>query len=131
MDELVKSVDALSREQLVALVTRLGLQGVRLPVLLPGAAAAFLPLAPTITAEDKRVVENMVTIFDWLLGGSAGMRLLSRPDPSLLADLLPYLPDVATEILPDLAKRLSSRIVARAMRELYVPAAIAPPSLGA
>lgn len=36
MDELVKSVDALSREQLAALVGRLGLEGVRLPVLLPG-----------------------------------------------------------------------------------------------
>lgn len=36
MDELVKSVDALSREQLAALVARLGLEGVRLPVLLPG-----------------------------------------------------------------------------------------------
>jgi hypothetical protein len=36
MDELVKSVDALSREQLASLVGRLGLEGVRLPVLLPG-----------------------------------------------------------------------------------------------
>jgi hypothetical protein len=36
LDEVVKSIDALSREQLVLLVQRLGLSGVRLPVLLPG-----------------------------------------------------------------------------------------------
>ena len=36
MDELVKSVDALSRDQLYLLVQQLGLQAVALPVLLPG-----------------------------------------------------------------------------------------------
>ena len=36
--ECVLSIDALSRAQLAALAARLGLQGVRLPVLLPGAA---------------------------------------------------------------------------------------------
>lgn len=36
LDEVVKSIDALSREQLVLLVTRLGLSGVQVPVLLPG-----------------------------------------------------------------------------------------------
>ena len=36
--DCVLSIDALSRAQLVALVGRLGLQGIRLPVLLPGAA---------------------------------------------------------------------------------------------
>ena len=34
----VKSIDALSREQLLALLTGLGLQGARLPLLLPGAS---------------------------------------------------------------------------------------------
>lgn len=43
MDELVKSIDALSREQLAALVLRLGLEGVRLPVLLPGEARVLQP----------------------------------------------------------------------------------------
>jgi hypothetical protein len=36
MDEVVKSVDALSRDQAAALAVRLGLGGARLPVLLPG-----------------------------------------------------------------------------------------------
>jgi hypothetical protein len=37
----VLSIDAMSRAQLGALVARLGLQGLRLPVLLPGAARAW------------------------------------------------------------------------------------------
>lgn len=36
LDEVVKSIDALSREQLVMVVQRLGLENVRLPLLLPG-----------------------------------------------------------------------------------------------
>ena len=36
LDEVVKSVDALSREQLLMLVQQLGLQAIMLPVLLPG-----------------------------------------------------------------------------------------------
>jgi hypothetical protein len=38
------------------------LQGVRLPVLLPGAKQAFVPLSPSLSDEDKQVVENVVKI---------------------------------------------------------------------
>lgn len=38
VDELVKSIDALSREQLLSLLTTLGLQNARLPLLVPGAS---------------------------------------------------------------------------------------------
>jgi aarF domain-containing kinase len=65
LDEVVKSIDALSREQLVLLVSRLGLQGVQLPVLLPGAKQAFVPLSPSLSEEDRRVVENVVKIGTW------------------------------------------------------------------
>jgi len=37
-NEVVLSVDAMSRKQLAALVARLGLAGISLPVLLPGAS---------------------------------------------------------------------------------------------
>ena len=46
MDEAVKSIDALSRDQLINMLGLLGLEGLRLPVLLPGRwllAAGFLP----------------------------------------------------------------------------------------
>ena len=59
MDEAVKSVDALSREQLRWLLSQLGLQNVMLPVLIPGAARLFVPLAPPLSDEDRRVVENV------------------------------------------------------------------------
>lgn len=62
MDELVKSVDALSRDQLFLLVQSLGLQSVMLPVLVPGATRGALPLAPHVTPEDRKVVENMTKV---------------------------------------------------------------------
>ena len=40
--------------------------------------------------------------------------------PALAAELGPYLPAVATELLPTVTYRLFSRIAARAMRELYI-----------
>jgi hypothetical protein len=55
MEELVKSIDALSREQLALLVARLGLSAARVPVLLPGAAVGSLPLAPVVSEEDRKV----------------------------------------------------------------------------
>lgn len=44
MDELVRSVDALSRDQAHAFAERLGLAGVQLPVLLPGGRECGPPL---------------------------------------------------------------------------------------
>lgn len=110
MDEIVKSIDALSREQLAALVAALGLSAVRVPLF----TGAMVPLAPRMTAEDRQVVQNMTTILQWLLGDPA--RMMARPDPALVADLLPYVPDLATSVIPDIAARLSSRIVARSLR---------------
>ncbi len=46
MDEIVKSIDALSRDQLYTLAAQLGLQGVTVPLLLPGAKRSTLPLTP-------------------------------------------------------------------------------------
>lgn len=127
MDEAVKGVDALSREQAAGAAAALGLAGARLPVLLPGASVGSVPLSPEVTDEDRQVVSNMATIFGFLSGGrgggaaagSGGFAGLPSFDPRLAADMLPYLPAVATEVLPDLAQRLTSRVVARTMRELY------------
>jgi aarF domain-containing kinase len=40
-NEVVLSIDAMSRTQLVALLHRLGLSGVRVPLLLPGAPRSW------------------------------------------------------------------------------------------
>eukprot|EP00878_Enallax_costatus_P030877 GHUV01033684.1.p1 GENE.GHUV01033684.1~~GHUV01033684.1.p1 ORF type:complete len:571 (+),score=153.33 GHUV01033684.1:111-1715(+) len=116
MDEVVKSIDALSREQLVVVVQRLGLERVRLPVLLPGAKQAFVPLSPQLSDEDRQVVDNVVKIVNFLTKGSMNG---SRPDPALVWELLPVLPTVAQEVLPQVTTQLISRISARAVRELY------------
>lgn len=52
MDELVSSVDALSREQAARVFRELGLETVQLPVLLPFAKRSSLPLTPEVTASD-------------------------------------------------------------------------------
>ena len=53
-DEMVKSIDALSRSQARRLVRALGLGNSRLPLLLPGSARSSVPLAPEETPEDVR-----------------------------------------------------------------------------
>lgn len=57
LDEVVKSIDALSREQLVLLVQRLGLSSVQVPVLLPGAhSQGMLVLTPLSTGAKQNVI---------------------------------------------------------------------------
>ena len=53
MEEVVKSVDALSREQMRALVGSLGMSQLNFP-LLPGSTRTPAPLAPIMTPEDVR-----------------------------------------------------------------------------
>lgn len=117
MDELVRSIDALSRDQARLLAEGLGLEGAMVPILLPG-ARPFVPLVPSVSDEDRKVVANVTKIANFLAGGDAS-RLLQAADPRMAQELLPFLPAVANEILPELVQRLSSRIAARAVRELY------------
>jgi aarF domain-containing kinase len=132
-EELVKSIDALSRDQLALLVTRLGLGAVRVPVLLPGAKATSLPLAPKLTVEDRQVVDNVQKLISFLASGGGGggeggrgaaQQQQQRPGvpdvQAVLTELLPLLPTVARETLPELGAALLSRISARVVRELYV-----------
>lgn len=118
MEELARSVDALSRDQARQVVVALGLESVLVPVLLPG-AKPFVPLAPVVTEEDRKVVANITKIVAFLLGGDASRLASMSVDPRVAAELAPFLPTLATEILPDLFERLSSRLVARAIRDLY------------
>ena len=45
-----------------------------------------------------------------------------RPE-SVVQDLLPVFPEVARELLPELSARLTNRVTARLIREIYVPQA--------
>lgn len=116
----MKSIDALSRDQLGAVVMRLGLQDVSIPLLLPGAKKASIPLTPSLTSEDRKVVENVSKIFAFLTRGASGGVSSDFDGSTLAADLLPVLPTLAGEVLPDLTARLASRITARFVREFFV-----------
>lgn len=120
LEELVKSIDALSRDQLRALLVRLGLQNLAVPVVIPGANRLFLQVAPPLSDEDRRVVDNVSKLVNFLSGGSAARALSGRLDPRALQELAPLLPGVATQVLPELSRRLAGRITARLIRELFV-----------
>lgn len=47
-------------------------QGVQVPVLLPGAKQQFVPLSPSLSEEDRQVVDNVVKIGEGAGGGEAG-----------------------------------------------------------
>lgn len=113
LEEVVKSIDGLSRRQLASLVTRLGLNNAALPALI-GRSVRWIPLAPTLTPTDQAAVDNIVVVFDFLAGErNAGGAALAR-------DLAPLLPAVAREVVPSLLGKLTSRVMARALRELFL-----------
>eukprot|EP01023_Acetabularia_acetabulum_P028063 TRINITY_DN26537_c0_g1_i1.p1 TRINITY_DN26537_c0_g1~~TRINITY_DN26537_c0_g1_i1.p1 ORF type:complete len:789 (-),score=150.48 TRINITY_DN26537_c0_g1_i1:420-2786(-) len=119
MDELVRSIDALSRDQLQQLCINLGLSGIEIPILLPGVKVQSLPLAPQVSEEDRLVVENVTKLILFLVGGDV-RALAGNVDARFAQDLIPVVPSVVNEVLPELSRRLFSRISARFIRDLYV-----------
>lgn len=130
MDEVVKSVDALSRQQFRSLLTSLGLAGVQVPRLFPGSTVGGFALTQPPTVEDERVIANVAIISNFLAGdtgtdgagkenGSPASQLANSV-PALLQELAPYLPAVMTQLVPSISERLLSRVTARAVRELYI-----------
>lgn len=115
LDEIVSSIDAFSRSQLRALVDRLELTDVLLPLWLPGAKQAALPLAVEVSDEDRAQVESVARLVSFLAGGN--VRSLVQAGSM---DVLPLLPRVAQQIMPEVAMRLTSRIAARFIRYMYV-----------
>jgi aarF domain-containing kinase len=119
MDEVVRSIDAMSRAQLKALVNFLGLTGASIPLFLPG-SLRFIPLTPDLNPEDRKVMENVKKLGNFLTGGDAAGLIGGSSDPRVMREITPFLPNVATEIAPEVFKRLASRLSARAVRELFV-----------
>ena len=135
IDEVVKSIDALSRSQILALLNALGLQNAFVPVLVPGAMRPFLPLQP-MTSEDERVVKNIVKVVNFLSSSEvvtqaqgdglvvpnprALQQAASGVNPDVVRDVLPLLPSLANEVVPKVTSKLVNRIAARAVRSLFV-----------
>ena len=124
LDEAVKGIDALGRENAVQVLAALGLAEARVPLLIPGSLLPIsISISPPVTAEDKATVESVTKLLNFLLRGSRSGEvadLRSGGDPArLISELGPLLPAVATEVLPELISRLNSRIAARAIRDVF------------
>ena len=122
LDEVVKGVDALSRESAVAVLTSVGLKDARIPILFPVLGLPnSIALAPKVTQEDKDTAENVTKLLNFLLGRSGNSSGSNENGFSreTFEEMRPFLPAVANQILPTLVERLSSRLAARAVREIF------------
>ena len=128
LDEAVKGIDALSRDNAATVLSQFGLGDARVPLFLPG---SFTPtqvrVSPNVTAEDNATVESVTKLLNFLLRGSrggdegsAGQAPVGADPARAVRELGPLLPAVATEVLPELVRRLNSRIAARTIREVFV-----------
>ena len=57
-------------------------------------------------------MDNVTVIMEFLLG--------SGSSANIMPEVAPLLPQVAAQMLPEIVTRLTSRISARALRELYL-----------
>ncbi|XP_021755543.1 uncharacterized protein LOC110720810 [Chenopodium quinoa] len=118
LDEIVKGIDAVTREQLVKITSSLGIA----PVI--SVFPAFGPikpvsLLPTINEEDKIILNNVQRVVEFLIAGSS---LTRKSNEAINADqamreLLPLLPGLTAKVLPEVMSRLGSRVAARLIRD--------------
>lgn len=138
LDEVVKGIDALSRDNAIRVLTQFGLQDARVPLFFPG-LPSMINLSPSMTKDDKETLASTTKLLNFLLRGKRSDNLgdLNANDFTNFAsgtsranqqkafnEISPFLPAVATQIVPELASRLSSRLAARAIRDVFgaVPA---------
>ncbi|KAL9237822.1 hypothetical protein vseg_012325 [Gypsophila vaccaria] len=124
LDEIVKGIDAVTREQLVKVMAVLGI-GNSVPIM--GLVPTFglirpAALLPSVTEEDKVILNNVQQIAEFLTAGSSVSR---NPNEGIdiarvTRDLLPLLPGISVTILPDILSRLSSRVMARLVRDIML-----------
>ncbi|CAM6088773.1 unnamed protein product [Calypogeia fissa] len=126
LDEVVKGIDAVSREQLARVMVVLGIDRLR-PVfmqsvlpLLPGLRP--LTYVPSVTPEDETVLNNVNRILEFLTIGTPASSSVTQNRNlqiyDIVQELLPVLPNVASQLLPEIVNRLVSRVVARTLREI-------------
>ncbi|KAK4482529.1 hypothetical protein RD792_009688, partial [Penstemon davidsonii] len=111
LDEIVKGIDAVTREQLVQIMAFLGIGNVSplfslVPTLGPVRTAALLP---TITEEDKVILNNVQKIVEFLAAGTVSSSNQGVNVPQVIRELLPVLPGLSATVLPEVLSRLTSR----------------------
>ncbi|KAM3356887.1 hypothetical protein P3S68_023601 [Capsicum galapagoense] len=121
LDEIVKGIDALTREQLVQIMAYLGI-GNAIPVfsMVPSAFVPIRPaaLVPYVTEEDRIILNNVQKIIQFLTAGTASNQGLEGANVNkVIQELLPVLPGLSAKVLPEILSRLSSRVMARLIRD--------------
>ncbi|KAL8137943.1 hypothetical protein V2J09_003944 [Rumex salicifolius] len=116
LDEIVKGIDAVAREQLLGIAVALGIGNIVnvVPSFGPIKPVMFLP---TITKEDKVILSNVQRVLGFLTAGVSARSNEVMDVSRVTRELLPVLPGVSAQVLPELLSRLSSRIMARLLRE--------------
>ncbi|GMN62523.1 hypothetical protein TIFTF001_031593 [Ficus carica] len=124
LDEIVKGIDAVTREQLVRIMALLGLANPTPIFSMVPTFGPFKPagLLPSVTEEDKVILNNVQKVFEFLTAGSSISRTpnLGINVARVIQELLPVLPGISATILPEVLNRLTSRILARIIRDTFL-----------
>ncbi|CAF2153155.1 unnamed protein product [Brassica rapa] len=124
LDEIVKGIDAITREQLVQAMAVFGFRNAppifgMVPSLGPFRPAGLLP---SVTEEDKVILNNVQKVIEFLTGRSS---MSNNPNQvvdvtQVVRELLPVLPGISVTVLPDIMSRLGSRVMARIVRDTFL-----------
>ncbi|XWS35106.1 hypothetical protein CRYUN_Cryun21dG0097800 [Craigia yunnanensis] len=124
LDEIVKGIDALTREQLVQMMSVLGVRNAAPVFSMVPAVGPFKPagLLPSVTEEDRIILNNVQKILEFLTAGSS-ISATSNQGVNVaqaIQELLPVLPGISARVLPQVLSRLSSRVLARLIRDTFL-----------
>ncbi|XP_027333596.1 uncharacterized protein LOC113848331 isoform X3 [Abrus precatorius] len=123
LDEIVKGIDAVTREQLVRIMSLLGIQNATPVFSMVPTVGPFKPAAliPTVTEEDEVILNNVQKVVEFLTAGSSLSRTSGQAlnIPQIIQELLPVLPGISVKVLPEVLSRLSSRVLARLIRDTF------------
>ncbi|KAK1395415.1 UbiB domain protein [Heracleum sosnowskyi] len=124
LDEIVKGIDAITRQQLVQVMAVLGIGNTAPVFSMVPAFGRIRPvgLVPTITEEDKIILNNVQKIADFLTSGASTPRSSNQVENirQVIQELLPLLPGLSTTVLPEVVNRLSQRVAARILRDAFL-----------
>uniref|UniRef100_A0A166H1J6 Protein kinase domain-containing protein n=1 Tax=Daucus carota subsp. sativus TaxID=79200 RepID=A0A166H1J6_DAUCS len=124
LDEVVKGIDAITRQQLVQVMALLGIGNTAPVFSMVPAFGSMRPvgLLPTITEEDKIILNNVQKIADFLTSGASTPRSSNQVENirQAIQELLPLLPGLSTTVLPEVLNRLSQRVAARILRDVFL-----------
>ncbi|KAL5542543.1 hypothetical protein UlMin_010253 [Ulmus minor] len=124
LDEIVKGIDAVTREQLVRIMALFGLGNATPIFSMVPTFGRFKPagLLPSITEEDKVILNNVQKVVEFLTAGTAISRTSDQGlnVAEVVEELLPVLPSISVKVLPEVVNRLSSRVLARVIRDTFL-----------